>query len=62
MDVDGGRDRGCLTQPVEQDPLHFLVLNKKEVRVKLNEHVVIKSKMMYRDKILMHRWNMENIV
>jgi hypothetical protein len=42
-----------LTQSVQHHLLHFSVLNKKEVRMKLNERVVIKSKTMNRDKIFM---------
>jgi hypothetical protein len=42
-----------LTRSVQQHLLCFSVLNKKEVRMKLNERVIIKSKTMNRDKIFM---------
>jgi hypothetical protein len=36
----------ALTRPVQQQLLRVSVLSKKEVKVKLNDPVIVKSKMM----------------
>jgi hypothetical protein len=49
--VEGGRDLP-----------RFLVLNQEEKCLKFNKGVIVKSKMMNRDKIFVARWNMEDTI
>jgi hypothetical protein len=51
-----------LTWTVEQEPPHFLIHNKKDIGVKLNKGVIVKSKSMNRNKIFVGGGNMKDIV
>jgi hypothetical protein len=52
----------ALTRPVQQQLSHFSVLDEKEIWVKFNKGVVIKSESRNRYKTFMSRWNMQNII
>jgi hypothetical protein len=47
-----GEDKDPLTLSVQQHPPHFLILNKKEEGVKLDEGDIIKCEWMNGNKIL----------
>jgi hypothetical protein len=51
-----------LTWTVEQQPPHFSILDKKDIGVKLNKCVIVKSKSMNRNKIFVGGGNMKNVV
>jgi hypothetical protein len=51
-----------LILPVEQNLLCLPILNQEEIGVKFNEHVIIKSEAMNKNKVLMSGWNMKDIV
>jgi hypothetical protein len=49
------------TLPVKQHLLPFSILNKKEIWVKLNTCIIVKSKTMYENTVLMSGGNMKDI-
>jgi hypothetical protein len=55
------RIKTSLTWPMQERPPCFLILDQ-EVRMKFNEGIIIKGKTMNRDKILVSRRNMKNII
>jgi hypothetical protein len=56
------RIEDTLTLPVEQHLLYFSILNQEEKWVKFDKRVIIKSKAMDRNNVLMSGGNMEDIV
>jgi hypothetical protein len=50
-----------LTLRVKQHLLCFLVLNKKEIGVKLNICIIVKSKTMHINKVILSGGNMKDI-
>jgi hypothetical protein len=54
--------QATLTWPAEMHLPCFSILNQEEEWVKLNKCVVVKSKMMYEDKVLVGGWDMQDMV
>jgi hypothetical protein len=55
------RIKAPLTLPVQHHLLHFLVLNQKEIGVKLNKCIIVKSEMMHGNNVLISGGNMKDI-
>jgi hypothetical protein len=52
----------AFTRPMQQHLLCFLVLNQKEIWMKFNKYIIIKSKLMNGNKIFVGGRNMQDII